>query len=128
MPHYIAFFTYAKSAWPGMVEHPEDREEAARKVIDAAGGRLLTFYWMLGDHDGLAIFEAADAVAAKAVSAAVSASGRISHVKTARLLDKGEVRRSLEAAKVIATVYEPPGGFMKEWRAEYDVLGEAWGA
>ena len=57
----------------------------------------------------------------------MSASGRISDVKTVRLLDKGEVRHSLEAAKVIATVYEPPGGFMKEWRAEYDVLGEAWG-
>jgi uncharacterized protein with GYD domain len=127
MPHYIAFFTYAKSAWRGMVEHPEDREEAARKVIEAAGGRLLSFYWMLSDHDGFSIFEAADAVAAAAVSAAVSASGRISDVKTVRLLDKGEVRRSLEAAKVIATVYEPPGGFMKEWRAEYDVLGEAWG-
>ena len=126
MPHYIHFFTYDKSAWHGMVEHPEDREEAARKVIDAAGGRLLAFYWMLGDHDGFAIFEAADAVAAAAASAAVSASGRISHMKTVQLLGSREVRRSLEAAKVIATVYEPPGGFMKEWRAEYDVLGEGW--
>jgi uncharacterized protein with GYD domain len=123
MSHYITFFTYAKSAWRGMVEHPEDREEAARKVIEAAGGRLLAFYWMLGDHDGFAIFEAADAVAAAAASAAVSASGRISHVKTVQLLDSREVRRSLEAAKVIATVYEPPGGFMEEWRADYDVLG-----
>jgi uncharacterized protein with GYD domain len=123
MPHYIQFFTYAKSAWRGMVEHPEDREEAARKVIDAAGGRLLAFYWMVGEYDGFAIFEAADAVAAEAVSVAVSASGRISDVKTARLLDKGEVRRSLEAAKVVATAYDPPGGFVEEWRAQYDVLG-----
>lgn len=126
MPHYIHYFTYDKSAWRGMVEHPEDREDAARKVIDAAGGRLLAFYWMAGDYDGFTIFEAADAVAAQAVSAAVSASGRIADVKTVRLLDKGEVRRSLEAAKLIATVYDPPGGFVKEWRAEYDVLGDAW--
>jgi uncharacterized protein with GYD domain len=123
MPHYIQFFTYAKGAWRGMVEHPEDREEAARKVIEAAGGRLLAFYWMASDHDGFAIIEAADSVAAKAVSAAVSASGRISDVKTVRLLNRDEVRRSLEAAKLIATVYDPPGGFRDDWRAEYDVLG-----
>jgi uncharacterized protein with GYD domain len=123
MPHYIHFFTYAKGAWRGMVEQPEDREDAARKVIDAAGGRLLAFYWMIGDHDGFTIFEAPDAVAAGAVSAAVLASGRISDARTVRLLDKDEVRRSLEAAKPIAAAYEPPGGFVKEWRAEYDVLG-----
>ena len=37
MPHYIHYFSHAKSAWRGMGEHPEDREEAARKVIDVPG-------------------------------------------------------------------------------------------
>ena len=123
MPLYIHYFTYAKGAWRGMVQHPEDREEAARKVIDAAGGRLVAFYWMIGEHDGLTIFEAPDAVAAESVSAAVFASGRISDAKTVRLLDKDEIRRSLETAKVVAAAYEPPGGFVEAWRAEYDVLG-----
>lgn len=123
MSVYLTFFTYTKDSMRSMVEHPEDREEAARKVIEAAGGQLLSFYWMLGEHDGLAIYEVPDAPAAAGVSAAISASGRISDLNTILLLSSVEVRRSLELAKVIAAQYQPPGGFSEEWRAGYDVLG-----
>jgi uncharacterized protein with GYD domain len=123
MPTYLTFFTYAKDVWRGMVQHPEDRQEAARKVIDAAGGRLVAFYWMLGEHDGIAIFEAPDGAGAAAVSAAVSASGRVARLQTVQLLDSVEARRSLEQAKVVATAYEPPGGPAEQWRAGYDALG-----
>ena len=65
-----------------MVEQPEDREQAAREVIEAAEGRLLAFYWMLGEHDGLAIYEVPSATAAAAISAATAASGRIADLET----------------------------------------------
>ena len=67
MPTYLALFTYEKAAWRDMVRRPEDREAAARAVIEAAGGSLLAFYWMLGDHDGLAIYEAPDPSAAAGI-------------------------------------------------------------
>ncbi len=120
MSTYLTFFTYAKDVWRSMVQHPEDREAAARKVIEAAGGDLVTFYWMLGDHDGLAIFEVPDATAAAAVSASISASGRIAQMRTVHLLTSSEVRGSLELAKVIAPAYQAPGGPREEWRAGYE--------
>ncbi len=124
MSTYLTFFTYTKDAWRGMVQHPEDRERAARKVIEAAGGQLRAFYWMLGEQDGLVIFEVPNATCAAAVSAATSASGRIAQLRTVHLLDSGEVRGALELAKVVGAEYQPPGGLLEGWRAGYDVLGE----
>lgn len=120
MGTYLTIFTYERDAWRAMVRRPEDRSEAARRVVEAAGGRLKAFYWMLGDDDGLAIFTAPDAGGAAAVSAAIAASGRISRQRTTRLLDTAEARRALETARVVQPAYEPPGGTHEDWHGEYD--------
>lgn len=119
MPTYVTLFTYARDSWRAMISSPEDRSEAARKVVEAAGGRLDGFYWMLGEHDGMAIFSVPDAESAAAVSAAISASGRIARMQTTRLLTSEEARRALEKAKIVHGSYDPPGGG-KDWRADYD--------
>jgi len=123
MSTYAAFFTYTNDAWHDMVKQPEDREQAAREVIEAAEGRLLAFYWMLGDHDGLAIYDVPSATAAAAISATAAATGRIAEVKTVHLLTSAEARAALDLAKAIAGSYQPPGGFSEHWRAGYDALG-----
>ena len=120
MSTYVTYFTYTKDAWRGMVQHPEDREAAAAKVIESAGGTLSAFYWMLGDHDGLVIFEVPNAAAAAGVSAAISASGRVAAIKTVHLLTSEEARASLELAKVVAPSYAPPGGLPEAWRAGFE--------
>ena len=123
MPTYLALFTYEKAAWRDMVRQPEDREAAARAVIEAAGGSLLAFYWMLGDHDGLAIYEAPDAGSAAAVTAAILASGRIRDVRTNALLAAPETRGALERAGEVAAAYRPPGGAREDWRVDFDEAG-----
>jgi uncharacterized protein with GYD domain len=35
----------------GLLAAPEDREPAVRKVIEAAGGKVLNFYFMTGEID-----------------------------------------------------------------------------
>ena len=123
MPAYLALFTNEKSAWRDMVRQPEDREAAARAVIDAAGGSLLAFYWMLGDHDGLAIYEAPDAAAAAAVTAAILASGRVRDVRTNALLAATETLGALKRAGEVAAAYRPPGGAREDWRVDFDEAG-----
>jgi uncharacterized protein with GYD domain len=117
---YLALFTYEKDAWREMVRRPEDREAAARAVIEEAGGRLLAFYWMLGDQDGLAVYEAEDAVAAAAVTAAILSSGRIADVRTNALLSGAESRDALERAGGLARAYRPPGGLPEGWHADFE--------
>ncbi|HMO00590.1 MAG TPA: GYD domain-containing protein [Miltoncostaeaceae bacterium] len=123
MPTFLARFTYEKAAWRDMVRHPEDREVAARAVIDAAGGRLVAFYWMLGDHDGLAIYEAPDAAAAAAVTVAILASGRIADVRTNALLTSTDTVDALGRARDVARAYQPPGGVHDDWHADFEEHG-----
>ena len=49
--------TYAK----GFLAAPQDREPAVRKLIEAAGGKFINFYFTTGDSDFLLISEANDA-------------------------------------------------------------------
>ena len=44
MPIFISQGRYSQDAIRGMVKTPEDRAEAVSKLIEAAGGRLLSFY------------------------------------------------------------------------------------
>ncbi len=45
----------------GLLEAPEDREPAVRKLVEAAGGKLIGFYFTTGDHDFMLVVEAPDA-------------------------------------------------------------------
>jgi uncharacterized protein with GYD domain len=109
MPTYLTVFTYSKDSWRRMVEAPEDRAAASRALVEAAGGSMVGFYWMLGEHDGLAIYEAPDAETAAAVNAAVAASGRVIGHRTSQLLTSDELGRALELAGGLTEAYRPPG-------------------
>ena len=122
MPTYLTMFEYTNAAWHEMVERPEDREAATRAVMDANGGRLIAFYWMFGDHDGLAIYEAPDPVAAATVLAGIRATGRIGRMVTRSLLTGPEALRVLELAKFASTNYAPPGG-PRAWFSDFETHG-----
>ena len=67
-----------------LLDAPEDREPAVRKVIEAAGGKVISFYVTTGDTDFLLISETKEAEAVIAALMASSAAGMISHVATVR--------------------------------------------
>jgi uncharacterized protein with GYD domain len=71
---------YAK----GLLAKPEDREPVIRKLIEAAGGKFINFYFTTGDSDFLLISEADDAESIIAALMAAAAAGTISDVTTAR--------------------------------------------
>jgi uncharacterized protein with GYD domain len=120
MARYVSFFSYTGEAVGRMVNRPADRAEAARGVIEAAGGRLESFYWMFGPYDGLAIYEVPDAVTAGGVCLAVARTGLIARNETHQLLDSREALDALERASSLAPAYRPPGA---PWRDDYDALG-----
>jgi uncharacterized protein with GYD domain len=109
MPTYLTFFTYTKDSWRRMVETPDDRGAASRALVEAAGGTMVAIYWMLGEHDGLVIWEAPDAETAAAVNAAVAASGGVTGHRTSQLLTSEELSRALATAKGLTEAYRPPG-------------------
>src|SRR5262245_6689076 len=105
-----------------MVQDPADRAAASRAAIEAVGGELMAFYWMMGPADGFAVYSVPHEVAAASLAAAVAGSGRIVRQKTFQVLDMEEGHKALELARDVARSYRPPGA-PRDWREGYDELG-----
>jgi uncharacterized protein with GYD domain len=93
----------------GLLAAPEDREPAVRKVIEGAGGKVISFYFTTGDTDFLLISEADEAEAVIAALMAVAAAGTISHVSTARAWTGAEFKAIADRGAKAAKAYRPPG-------------------
>jgi uncharacterized protein with GYD domain len=93
----------------GLLGAPEDREPAVRKLIEAAGGKLINFYFTTGDSDFLLISEANDAESIIAALMGASAAGTISDVTTARAWTGAEFKAVAERASKTASTYRAPG-------------------
>lgn len=61
-------------AWAKMIENRGDRVAAVRKVAEAAGGKLESFFWSMGEDDYLAIVDAPHDISIGAVAVAVGSS------------------------------------------------------
>jgi uncharacterized protein with GYD domain len=92
-----------------MIENPSDRVAAVRASMEAVGGKLDAYYWMLGDKDFLVIVDAPDSATVAAFSLAVSSSGAFSELETHELIPSEDISRILSQAKVARPSYRPPG-------------------
>ncbi len=93
------------------MENPKaNRYEAAKKLIEAAGGKLISMYSTPADGPGvLAIFDVPDPSAAPAISGVVVASGALHNVKLTRLLTQEEVVHVRQTAAKLRGAYKAPG-------------------
>jgi uncharacterized protein with GYD domain len=96
---------YAK----GLLAAPEDREPVVRKLIEAAGGKFINFYFTTGDSDFLLISEANEAESIIAALMAAAAAGTISDVTTARAWTGAEFKAIADKASKAASAYRGPG-------------------
>ncbi|MDX6644313.1 MAG: hypothetical protein QOK40_40 [Miltoncostaeaceae bacterium] len=122
MAKYLSVFDYTGEAWSRMVANPGDRSEAARKLIEDMGGTMECFYWMLGDHDGVVIYEAPDEATAAAIVGGVRASQLVRAITTHQLVGPQVAGEALGLAARARAAYRPPGA-PSGWRTEYDSMG-----
>lgn len=107
MPLYLTRFSYTPETWARLMKNPEDRRAAAKKYIEAVGGKLHGFWYALGDHDGYNLWEAPDSVSMAATAIAITAGGALSSFETTVLLTVEETLAALQQASSIT--YRPPG-------------------
>jgi len=88
---------------------PEDREPAVRKLIEAAGGKVISFYFTTGEADFLLITEADEAESIIAALMAVAEAGMISDVTTSRAWTGREFKEVADKASKAARAYRAPG-------------------
>jgi uncharacterized protein with GYD domain len=103
---------YTPKALNGILENPKtNRHEAAKKLIEAAGGKLISMYSTAANGPGvLVIFDVPDANSAPAISGTVIAAGAVHNVSLTRLWTQDEITQIRQKAVQLRGSYTPPGG------------------
>lgn len=110
MAFYLFQGSYTPAALKAMVENPQDREAAARPLIEAVGGKLHHMFFCLGKYDIVALIEAPDDAAMSAGALVVGASGALSSGKTTKLMTSAEGMTAMATAKNAVSSYTPATG------------------
>lgn len=110
--HFCMTAQYTPKSLNGILENPKtNRQEAAKKLVEAAGGKLVSMYSTAADGPGvLVIFDVPDPASAPAISGIVVASGAVHNVTLTRLWTQDEITDVRQRAAKLKGAYTPPGG------------------
>ena len=92
----------------GLVGAPEDREPAVRKLVEAAGVKLISFYFTTGDSDFMLITEG-ESESIIAAMFATAAKGTVTNVTTVRAWTGAEFKGVIDKAAKLTKAYRAPG-------------------
>ena len=106
MPHYMLQFAYTAEAWAALTSNPTDRSTAVKALAEKLGGRLVSFYFTMGEYDGVVILEAPDDTTAMATALAAVAPGHLRTTRTTRLIPPSEALEAMRKAQ--GAGYEAP--------------------
>lgn len=108
MPMYLFQGKFSPDAFKALIARPHDRTEAARKVVEAAGGKLHHYFYAFGEYDVVALLEFPDNTACTAAMMAVAAGGALSGGQTTVLISSAEGQQAMAKAKAASKAYAPP--------------------
>ena len=108
MPYYMQRFKYGANSMKALVGKPADRRDAAKRVVEAHGGKLREYFLSFGEYDVLVIAEYPDNAAATAVSMSVGASGGFAGGETTPLITMDEAVAAMKRANKAKGAYKPP--------------------
>ena len=109
--HFCMTAQYTPKALNSIMENPTiNRHEAAKKLIEAAGGKLISMYSTAADGPGvLVIFDVPDPNAAPAFQALWSQPAP-STMYTSRVCGPGRNHAGSPKGRQLRGSYRPPGG------------------
>ena len=109
MPYYLFKGRYTTDSIKSLVSKPEDREVAARKMIEALGGKLHHLFFCFGEEDIIALIEAPDDETMAAGALLVGASGTMSGGSTTKPMTAKEAMKAMKKAGKASPSYKPVG-------------------
>ena len=108
MSFYLLQASYSPVAVKAMMAKPQDRGQAAGKIIEAIGGKLHHFFFAMGTSDLVALIEVPDDKVMLAGSMIVASTGALSDVSTTKLITMEEAVEAMELAGKASGAYTPP--------------------
>ena len=108
--HFCFIGQYSPEAVSAMIDHPEvNRHEATKKLIEAAGAKLISMYNMPAEGPGvLVIFDAPDPETAAAIVGVIVSTGAAKAIKLMNLFTADEVAKVRRKGAQIRAAYAPP--------------------
>ena len=108
MPLYMYQAAYTPESWAAQIKNPQNRvETVARKVCEAAGGKLVGAWLCFGDYDFVLIADVPNNESMAAVALAAGAGGAIKASKTTVLMTAKDGVGALKKAQEVAKAYKP---------------------
>lgn len=107
MPLYLFQGAFTSDAWAAQIKNPKNRADQVRPMIEAAGGKLLGYYYAFGEYDVVVLIEAPDNVSVAALAVAVASGGALKAQQTTVLMTPEEGLEAMRRAS--GTGYRPPG-------------------
>lgn len=109
MAHYMFMIKYTPNAIKAIVEGDTDREEVARKVCEAAGGKLIGFYGLIGQEHHVAMIADMPSVSEYIGTVLVATmGGAIESFKTIPMYSNDEMHKARDTYKKVKGSYAPP--------------------
>jgi uncharacterized protein with GYD domain len=90
MPTYLSLMRWTKAGVESIKDSPS-RLDAGKKAIEAAGGKVKSFYMLMGQYDLAIVIEAPDDATLARVSLALAKSGA-TRTETLRAFTEDEYR------------------------------------
>jgi len=109
MSIYVLRGRYSADALKGMVASPEDREAAIAKVVEKAGGKLLSYYLTFGEDDWLVIMDCPNNDVALTIAIVGAAGGSNTDMKTSVAMTTKEAMAAFKAAGELAKSFKSAG-------------------
>lgn len=110
MPMYLFKAKYSVAAIKAMVDKPQDREPPARKLIEAAGGKLHHLFFAFSEDDAFVLIEAPNDETMAGIALTVAASGAFSGGSTTKLMSTKDAMKAMEMAHGLTKSYVPATG------------------
>ncbi len=109
--HFCLTAQYTAQSINSLMNDPTtNRYEAAKSLIETAGGKLISMYSTSANGPGvLVIFDVPDPSAAPAISGILIASGAAENVTLTRVWTQDEIKQVRQKASQIRAAYKPPG-------------------
>ncbi len=109
MPIYVTQGSFTRDAIKGMVAKPEDRAAVVAEHLRRVGGRLLGYYFALGEYDFMVISEAPGNKEYSSALLAGIAGGGITDVKTTVAMTSLEAKTALAEAAMLSGSFRSAG-------------------
>jgi uncharacterized protein with GYD domain len=106
---FITQGNYTHHAMAGMLEQPEDRSVAVKKLLAKVGAKVINYYFTFGQYDFLLIGEAKDEHAWMAGLMVVGATGGVSNLTTTVAVTTAQAKQTFGTAKDLRASFRAAG-------------------